>query len=139
MWQLNGTGISGATGSSYTTSKLTKSDVSASRTYRCIVSNTAGSDDCSATLSVSTVSDVDGNVYHQVKIGTQVWMMENLKVVRFRNGTSIPNVTFNTNWYQLPSAGYCWYDNNSSYKEPYGALYNSYAALNSSCSAAYKS
>ncbi|MBN1758057.1 MAG: InlB B-repeat-containing protein [Chitinispirillaceae bacterium] len=131
VWQLNGSPIGGANRTSYTTSKLTKSDASTSRTYTCIVSNTAGSDDCSATLSVSTVSDIDNNVYHEVKIGTQIWMMENLKVVRFRNGTSIPNVTFNTNWYQLTSAGYCWYDNNSSYKEPYGALYNSYAALNS--------
>lgn len=127
-WQLNGTTIGTATGSSYTTSNLTVDDVAAARTYKCIVSNSAGSDDCSATLSVSTVNDIDGNVYHQVKIGSQVWLMENLKTTHYRDGAAIPNVTDPADWEALTTPGYCWYDNSNtiSDQQKWGALYNWY-------------
>jgi len=75
--------------------------------------------------SNSTVIDIEGNVYHIVKIGTQAWMMENLKTSKFKDGTSIPLVTNDAEWGNLNTAGFCWYDNDSiSYKDTYGALYN---------------
>ncbi len=43
-----------------------------------------------------TVTDIDGNVYHTVTIGTQVWMVENLRTTRYRDSTEIPNVTNDT-------------------------------------------
>jgi uncharacterized protein (TIGR02145 family) len=71
------------------------------------------------------VIDVDGNVYHTIKIGNQEWMVENLKTTRYNDGTPIPLVTDSMAWASLNSPGYCWYRNNAAaYKYSYGALYN---------------
>jgi uncharacterized protein (TIGR02145 family) len=78
------------------------------------------------------VKDIDGNSYKTVKIGTQIWMAENLKTTRFNNGTEITLVTDTTIWGGLKTPGYCWYDNDPiTYKEPYGALYNGFTAADS--------
>ena len=75
----------------------------------------------------TTVTDIDGNVYNTVTIGTQVWMAENLKTTKYNDGTSIPLVTDATAWTNLSTPGYCWYNNDAAtYKDPYGALYNWY-------------
>lgn len=77
---------------------------------------------------METVTDIDGNVYHTVTIGTQVWMVENLKTTKYRDGTIIPNVTDNTEWTDLTTGAYSDYDNTSSNSDVYGRLYNWYAA-----------
>jgi uncharacterized protein (TIGR02145 family) len=75
----------------------------------------------------STVTDIDGNVYNVVVIGTQIWMQENLKTTRYNDGTPIINITDTTAWTTAGPA-YCWYSNDAAtYKETYGALYNWYA------------
>ena len=74
-----------------------------------------------------TVADIDGNVYHTVTVGTQVWMVENLKTTKYNDGTEIPLVTGTSEWMNIHTPAYCWYDNDDSNKNPYGALYNWYA------------
>jgi len=83
-------------------------------------------------LIYGTVSDNDGNSYKTIQIGTQVWMAENLKTTRYRNGDPIPNLTDGTAWVQLTYGAYAWYNNDAAtYKTTYGALYNWYAVADS--------
>jgi len=84
------------------------------------------------------VTDIDGNVYKTVKIGNQVWMAENLKVTKFRDGSEIPNLevgwlgnrahTLNN---AAPSAYVIYNDNSSNEADTYGYLYNWYAVNDS--------
>lgn len=75
-----------------------------------------------------TVFDIDGNGYHSLVIGEQEWMVENLKVTRYNDGTAIPYVEGDSKWDELESPAYCWYNNDeTAHKEKYGALYNWYA------------
>jgi len=78
-----------------------------------------------------TVTDIDGNVYHTVKIDTQVWMVENLKTTKYRNGDPIPNVTDPSAWSTLATGAYVDYNKDVNNSTAYGRLYNSYAARDS--------
>ncbi len=71
--------------------------------------------------------DIDGNAYSTFTIARQVWMAENLRVIHYRNGHQIPNVTKSVEWTGLTSGAYCWYDNDQSVNQKYGALYNCHA------------
>jgi len=76
-----------------------------------------------------TVVDIDGNIYHTVKIGTQTWTVENLKVTRYRNGDTIPNVKDYKSWSYLTSGAYCDYKNDITEAKVYGKLYNWYTVI----------
>ena len=73
-----------------------------------------------------TLTDIDGNVYQTVKIGGQWWMAENLKVTRYRNGESIPNVKDGSEWSNLGTGAWCAYNNDTTNVPTYGLLYNWY-------------
>jgi uncharacterized protein (TIGR02145 family) len=78
-------------------------------------------------LNAQTVKDVDGNDYKTVTIGSQVWMVENLRTTKYNDGTSIPLVTDKLAWSNLKTPAYCWYDNEQSkYDSVYGVIYNWY-------------
>jgi uncharacterized protein (TIGR02145 family)/uncharacterized repeat protein (TIGR02543 family) len=69
------------------------------------------------------IKDMDGNIYTEVTIGTQVWMVENLKTTKYNDGAGIPIISKDSiSW----TPGYCWYNDSITYKTPYGALYNGY-------------
>jgi len=82
-------------------------------------------------LSSGTVTDIDGNIYQTIKIGHQWWMAENLKVSRYQNRDTIPNVTNDTEWFNLTSGAWCNYENDESNVETYGRLFNWYAVNDS--------
>jgi len=75
----------------------------------------------------SNITDIDGNIYHAVTIDNKVWMLENLKTTKYNDGTSIPNVTDNSEWDNLTTGAYCDYSNSPSNSTVYGRLYNWYA------------
>ena len=78
--------------------------------------------------SGAIVADADGNIYSTVRIGSQVWMGENLKTKIYKDGTAIPLVADSIPWSRLKTPGYCWFDNDeASYKNTYGAMYNWHA------------
>jgi uncharacterized protein (TIGR02145 family) len=78
-----------------------------------------------------TATDVDGNVYNTVQIGTQCWTQSNLKVSKYRDGSSIPNITDNTLWAQASNGAWSHYDNDYNNDDFYGKLYNWHAVNDS--------
>jgi len=75
-----------------------------------------------------TVTDIDGNVYNTVIIGSQTWLKEDLKVTKYNNGQIIQHITDINGWKSFnPGGAYCWYNNDVGNKSTYGALYNWYA------------
>jgi len=76
-----------------------------------------------------TVTNIDGNTYKTIVIGTQTWMAENLRTTHYLNGDSIPGVSNNLQWSYLYS-GACCAINNTRNKDSiatFGLLYNWYA------------
>lgn len=72
-----------------------------------------------------TLTDIDHNVYEIVEIGSQWWMVENLRTSRYNDGAKIEMISDPIAWSTSTTPGYCWYNNDSStYEIPYGKLYN---------------
>lgn len=84
----------------------------------------------------TTVTDIDGNVYNKVTIGSQIWMAENLKTTHYANGTEINLVEGELSWSSLGDndKAMCYYDNSTANGDTYGALYTWAAAMNGAAS-----
>jgi uncharacterized protein (TIGR02145 family) len=79
-------------------------------------------------IHAQTIPDIDGNIYNTVTIGVQTWMKENLKTTHYNDGTSIALISDDSIWAGLNTPAYCWNENNeTAYKNTYGALYNWHA------------
>ncbi len=76
-----------------------------------------------------TVTDIDGNVYHTVTIGNQVWMVENLKTTRYCNGDTLHNLIDTLSWNNSETGAYCDYNNDTAISAVYGKLYNWYTVI----------
>ncbi|MBN1925392.1 MAG: fibrobacter succinogenes major paralogous domain-containing protein [Prolixibacteraceae bacterium] len=77
----------------------------------------------------SSVSDIDGNVYYGIFLGTQEWMGENLNVTRYKNGDEIGTTTpADLDISAESEPKYQWaYDGNESFADSYGRLYTWHA------------
>lgn len=77
--------------------------------------------------TVGTMTDIDGNSYYTVKIGNQWWMKENFKTTRYNDGSPISDIQSVSEWASTIEGAYCAYNNNESYADTFGLLYNYYA------------
>jgi uncharacterized protein (TIGR02145 family) len=125
------TGINFGTtqGTSYVTFNITKATeiISWSDTQiKVNVPSGATTGKVSVTTNGTKSNEVDFEVktIETVTIGTQVWMKKNLDVDHYRNGDPIPQVTDSTQWYNLTTGAWCYYENDNT---TYGKLYNWYA------------
>lgn len=74
---------------------------------------------------IGSITDVDGNTYNSLTYGDQVWTVENAEMVTYRDGTPIPEVTDNTEWQNLTTGAWTYYNNNPNKPR----LYNWYAVM----------
>jgi hypothetical protein len=96
-----------------------------SYTYRVYAFNSAGN-----SLQYSnevTVYTVNAASLPNVTIGSQIWSTKNLDVTNYLNGDPIPQVTDPTQWANLTTGAWCYYNNDPANGPIYGKLYNWYA------------
>lgn len=75
----------------------------------------------------NVVTDIEGNTYSTIEIGTQIWTKENLNVSKYRNGDPILQVTDPYEWQNSKTGAWCYYANQSANGIIYGKLYNWHA------------
>ena len=75
---------------------------------------------------ITSITDIDGNVYPVVEIGSQCWTKENLKTTKYVDGSVIPNITDSAQWIGLTTGAWANFDNSPANDVTYGKLYNWY-------------
>jgi len=84
-------------------------------------------------LTYGTVSDIDGNSYKTIVIGTQTWMAENLRTTKYKNGDLIGTTTpatLNIDGDSTPKFQWI-YNDNINVLDIYGRLYTWYTITDS--------
>ena len=74
--------------------------------------------------NMPTVTDIDGNTYYTVQIGSQCWLQSNLKTTKLNDGTSLSFAESNLDWRNISGKAYAIMDNNPINDDIYGKLYN---------------
>ncbi len=74
-----------------------------------------------------SLTDIDGNIYKTIMIGTQEWMAENLRVSHYSDGTGISEIRDAEAWKALKTDGFSVYENRKDYFLLFGCLYNYFA------------
>ena len=73
----------------------------------------------------ASVTDIDGNTYDYITYGDQVWTVDNAAMETYRDGTPIPQVTDATEWANLITGAWAYYNNDPSKPR----FYNWYAVM----------
>ncbi len=79
-----------------------------------------------------TLTDIDGNIYKTITIGSQTWMAENLRTTKHNDGTGIRLAEENNAWTNsYNKSTYCNYNNTSNNDSiaTFGRLYNGFAVF----------
>lgn len=98
---------------------------------RAYAENSAGTSYGDQVTFNTLLRDVDDNLYDVVRIGSLLWMAENLAATNFNNEAPILTDYAGAAWAALATPAYCWYNDNEALNKPlYGALYNWFAASN---------
>lgn len=116
---------------SSTLTNLTPNTIYYIRAYATNKSGTAYGNQVYMKTFTGTATDIEGNVYFTVTIGTQVWLVENLKTTKYNNGDQIPMITDATQWSKQTTGAWCNYDNNPANGSVLGKLYNWYTVNDS--------
>jgi uncharacterized protein (TIGR02145 family) len=132
---IAGSHTTDGTGIGSFTSNLTGLTVNTTYYVRAYATNTAGTEYGNEVTFVTsavyancgTVTDIDGNTYNTVTIGTQCWMKENLKTTKYRNGDPIPTGLSDVDWSGTTSGAYAIYKNDNKNNDTFGKLYNWFA------------
>ena len=76
---------------------------------------------------IDSIIITENKDFETVTIGSQVWMTKNLDVAYYRNGDPIPQVADSTQWANLTTGAWCYFNNDPALGTVYGKLYNWYA------------
>jgi uncharacterized protein (TIGR02145 family) len=133
---ITGNKIVGTSGSNPYSVNLTGLSANTNYYIRAYASNAAGTgygnEVVIKTLAGNSIRDIEGNYYDQITIGTQVWMKENLRTTKYRDGSAINSITDPEKWFSgstTPSYGENFIHSTDVFT--YGRIYNSYAVLDS--------
>jgi uncharacterized protein (TIGR02145 family) len=78
--------------------------------------------------TTGTVTDSEGNVYNTILINGMWWMAENIRVRHYNDGSLIPTGFSNSDWLELTSGAWTYFNNDPAFDTITGKLYNYYAA-----------
>ena len=118
---------SDGTGNATFTSAITGLSASSAYYVRAYATNSTGTSygaEKTFTTWGDPIVDNDGNEYHEVTIGSQIWLVEDLRTKHYLNGDPIPTVKLAADWNLLTTGAYVYYNNDSVVYKDYGLLYN---------------